>query len=610
MGKAVIVSEQGEGEYTVQIQYDEDRSIAERARLSARLTELDTLIPIAKADLLSIKSEINSLQLELDSKINSGADPEELFKIVESISKKALEARPYKSKVQALEFERVKAVKRIQFIDQNSPLSSPISAWCADYSEGLTGEIGTIEVNGTLDAPPIIYPDKWENNTSGYDSTRDGQIQPVISSGAPAIFFNRAIFPGWQKWLPTFRVGEITSIAGDLSVVNLDQALSSQQDLNINQAGSLSSVPIEYMEQNGSVFEVGDRVVVKFDNQSFDSPKVIGFESNPRPERMVYIMNTGRSNVSSAQGGAHYINRYWPDGTFSKEVIWGYQQNQRVSNLTRVGSRLFYREVTNANQQNYFVKIHSVSVSGGVDTTEVDNSPVNEYAVTRDYIFYCRLDRAIPPSDDRFRIHRHNRSTGSDDMTHIMTGGEQVIDVDANSTHLYVMTIDGGDTNYYRMNHDFTGIEFLGTIYQVFLDKVAPNAAFRLGYRMTDDRVAMTWYPRDFSHTAQEDYENKSYNTYVTIYALPDHNVIETIGPMPRTQIYRDTYTAWTFDDFGLVWALDNGAGNGYFLDYWDRNITKDAQGNIISESYDYAFRSAHDIQDDFSEVDIDNMTR
>jgi hypothetical protein len=45
----------------------------------------------------------------------------------------------------------------------------------------------------------------------------------------------------------------------------------------------LIEVPIEYMSGvNAAAFVVGDRVVVAFANQSWSSPKVTGFESNPR----------------------------------------------------------------------------------------------------------------------------------------------------------------------------------------------------------------------------------------------------------------------------------------------------------------------------------------
>ena len=45
----------------------------------------------------------------------------------------------------------------------------------------------------------------------------------------------------------------------------------------------LENVPVEYMDGiNASAFNVADRVVVEFGNQSWNAPKVIGFESHPK----------------------------------------------------------------------------------------------------------------------------------------------------------------------------------------------------------------------------------------------------------------------------------------------------------------------------------------
>jgi hypothetical protein len=98
------------------------------------------------------------------------------------------------------------------------------------------------------------------------------------------VYFNAAILPGWQKFFPTYRLGVITNIdtAADEADVLLDDALSSAQGLNINQADVLRDVPIEYLDCNAAAFEEGDRVVVKFESQDWDQPKIIGFEKEPR----------------------------------------------------------------------------------------------------------------------------------------------------------------------------------------------------------------------------------------------------------------------------------------------------------------------------------------
>jgi hypothetical protein len=66
--------------------------------------------------------------------------------------------------------------------------------------------------------------------------------------------------------------------------VSFNEALckSSQQSLSINQSQTLTGVPIQYGTCNGEVFDIGDSVVVQFLSDAWASPRVIGFESNPR----------------------------------------------------------------------------------------------------------------------------------------------------------------------------------------------------------------------------------------------------------------------------------------------------------------------------------------
>lgn len=155
-------------------------------------------------------------------------------------------------------------------------------AWCADLTEDLAAdtEVGTIEINGEADTI-IIHP--GYDGAAVYDQDRDGQLQPPELSTAAQAFYNYAMLPGWQKWKPTYRVGTITALDGDTCTVALDAALSNAQSLDINQAETLTDVPIEYMTCDGAAFEEGDRVVVKFEEGDWEQPKVIGFESEPQP---------------------------------------------------------------------------------------------------------------------------------------------------------------------------------------------------------------------------------------------------------------------------------------------------------------------------------------
>ena len=163
------------------------------------------------------------------------------------------------------------------------PQDAIASAWCADRTEGLSGIVGTIEINGSPSDNVNIRPGYTDQ--AAYLPARDGQAMNILAMTPEQAFYNLAMMPGWQKWRPTYRVGAITSIDVDTCSVRLDDANSSLKgaEYNINQAWDLTNVGIEYMSCNGAAFDVGDRVIVKFVNQDFKKPMVIGFENNPKP---------------------------------------------------------------------------------------------------------------------------------------------------------------------------------------------------------------------------------------------------------------------------------------------------------------------------------------
>ena len=111
--------------------------------------------------------------------------------------------------------------------------------WCADLSTELTGAVGTAEVNGEV-TEILVMP----SGRAGL-----GKIQPVLASSPAGVFYNQAVLPGWQKFKPTYRIGTITAldVAENTAGVTLLPALSSAQNLNINQAENLTGVPVVYL---------------------------------------------------------------------------------------------------------------------------------------------------------------------------------------------------------------------------------------------------------------------------------------------------------------------------------------------------------------------------
>lgn len=167
--------------------------------------------------------------------------------------------------------------------------------------EAKTKELATKRheiANLTLSKQTVQVTINRLNQEIAYWSARPASETPDAGDGAlferellsPAqVYFNAAIFPGWQKWKPTYRWATITSIDFDGNKIGatIGDVTSSAQRLNVNQTTSISSADVEYAdadsECNCRAFGTGDQVVVEFTGQDWNAPKVIGYLDNPRP---------------------------------------------------------------------------------------------------------------------------------------------------------------------------------------------------------------------------------------------------------------------------------------------------------------------------------------
>lgn len=287
MGKATVQSAGAGGLYSVKLKFSDGRLVTRLAKLSADIADLQaTKIPATATDIATKKTAVDDALAELDNAINTAPPGEPLSesamaKLVEAINKAQLELDDARASLARLRAElAAKQTEKTQIEKLREP-GDPVDAWCADYTTDLSGDVGTIEVNGEHKQPVIIRP--GYNSGATYSATRDGQLQQPIASGGSAVFFNQSLLPAWQKHKPTYRVGTLVAKAGDVGTVDLDSATSSQQAIAINKQATLTNIPIQYMTCNGAAFSVNDRVVVEFPGQNWDSPRIIGFESNPKP---------------------------------------------------------------------------------------------------------------------------------------------------------------------------------------------------------------------------------------------------------------------------------------------------------------------------------------
>jgi hypothetical protein len=203
-----------------------------------------------------------------------------------------------------------------------------VDAWCVDLTEGLSGEVGTIEIGTETAHGTNIRPGYGDG--AAYSSARDGFHTPTLTMDLASFMQNFAMFPAVQKWKPTYRYGTISNINTDTDTctVTLDALYSSVDGLDINHVLNLTNVPIDYMDCNALAFEDGDQVVVKWTPYNAGgSPSVIGFKSSPKPcEVCTYMtIRTYRTGPAGEDDEKCYIvwdmieNRYAQSPLFADD---------------------------------------------------------------------------------------------------------------------------------------------------------------------------------------------------------------------------------------------------------------------------------------------------
>lgn len=287
MGKATIISGGTDGRYTIKIDAGSQQQAIRLETIEASLASVLERIPEAQAEYLAATTketyaagalnaaiESYAAAVQANPETASTADVDRLTGDYYAAARFAGEAR---TRLQDLTLQQ-RQLESDKANITSAPVSETRQAWCADLTEDAAGEVATIEVPGepgtVLVAPGGRAP-----------SAGDGALLARELMTPEQAFFNAAILPGWQKWMPTFRTGTITAVDSDNDTadVSLDAATSSAQGLGVNQTSSLSGVPVEYMECNAAAFEVGDPCVVRFDGQRWDAPRVVGFAREPKP---------------------------------------------------------------------------------------------------------------------------------------------------------------------------------------------------------------------------------------------------------------------------------------------------------------------------------------
>lgn len=289
-----------DGRYQVRLDLAREAIEAEIERINAKkIPKIEGKITQAQAEFAAKDADVAQIAAELDAAINALAlDPatgrlEPMAPVTDAqkrIAKAQIERSAARGALDRLKADRLSLRLRLDYL-QSVPPDPEKEVWCADLTEDIApgATVGTIDIPGEGVEQVLIAP--AFDGAATYAAERDGAMTPREAMSPEQAFLNAALLPGWQKFRPLHRVGTIRDIDAPTNRcgVDLDEALSSAQGLQINQSAALEDVPVRYMDCDAEAFEDGDRVVVAFSGQDWASPEVIGFEKEPKPCARAYV---------------------------------------------------------------------------------------------------------------------------------------------------------------------------------------------------------------------------------------------------------------------------------------------------------------------------------
>jgi translation initiation factor IF-1 len=290
MGKGTILQNLGEGRYRVELDYGKNIKDAKIQELTIQGTKVlgdindkEDEYDTKEADVISLQQQINVLVQAYSeaAAIDPLSDSSKQLKTeIDGVLRQIVAENAQLASIKA-QLDILKAGYQ-QIERQKGQLGAvgvlqEFNAWCVDYTTDATGEVATIEIPGENDAVVIQPGARVPTDADGFLRAR-GLMDPN------QVYYNAAILPGWQRWMPTYRKATVLSVnkANDTANVQLDDARSSAQNLPVNFDLVLNNVPVVYMTCNARVFKPGDRVVVEFVDMDRANPRVIGFVDNPR----------------------------------------------------------------------------------------------------------------------------------------------------------------------------------------------------------------------------------------------------------------------------------------------------------------------------------------
>jgi hypothetical protein len=292
VGRAVLTRNIGEGLYEIEYIKGRERRAAALSQIDIAIagngsaqTQQEAVIAVLEADLAASLVDLNNA-ITIKNLVQIRSETAERNSI-------ALRLRAARDSLESLKITegRLRAVRKNIAAIQSKEVRQ---VWVADYSldveAGENREFGTAEVDGTpgevilLPMGDVSEPDRWNLADHGEVYSTD-----LVTPGTA--YYARGIFPGWQKYLPAYRIGRITRIDPDdtVNVEAIEPNESTEQGLPITptlpneQPIAHTMLAVEYLDCGAAAFSVDDEVLVRYPAEARDMPVVIGFRDHPKP---------------------------------------------------------------------------------------------------------------------------------------------------------------------------------------------------------------------------------------------------------------------------------------------------------------------------------------
>ena len=228
MGRGQIISGGTNGQYQLKLIY------AYRSRVDAKILKAQQNITAIEAQIVTVEAAI----------------------LAETDPKKKADLVIQKS---VLNLQIASLNKEILYYQTKMPADPTQAAWCADLTEDLTGNVGTIEIPGE---PVTVLVRPGYSGRAVYSASRDGQLMPAIAGEPYQVLFNWMMLPGWQRHKPIYRAGTIAPDSLDYDAntcsVCLDAAYSSQLSLPAIDGGTVTDCEMGDDVQANYLTEAGE----------------------------------------------------------------------------------------------------------------------------------------------------------------------------------------------------------------------------------------------------------------------------------------------------------------------------------------------------------------